>query len=174
MDMRRVVPCVTFLVGVSLAGGVEVAQRVEEPRQEQGRFVPSAEIVGALANPARDTRGRPRIDLHINFEFDSARLTRDGREQAEQLGEALLTIVDDEGAAGWLLVGHTDARGARSYNQALSVRRARALRAYLIDDFGFDARDIDVDGKGEDELLDPETTEAAHSVNRRVEVVRRR
>ena len=82
--------------------------------------------------------------------------------------------MDDEGAAGWLLVGHTDARGARSYNQALSVRRARALRAYLIDEFGFDARDIDVDGKGEDELLDPETTEAAHSVNRRVEVVRRR
>ena len=174
MDIRRNGLCVTFSVGMLLAGGVEAGQRRDEPREAQGRFVPSAEIVGALANPTRDTRGRPRIDLHINFEFDSARMTRDGREQAEQLGEAMLRIVADDGSAEWLLVGHTDAEGARSYNQALSMRRARAVRAYLMDEFGFDPRDIDVDGRGEDELLDPEMSEAAHSVNRRVEVVRRR
>ena len=113
-----------------------------------------------------------RIDLHINFEFDSARMTRGGRAQAEELGEAMRSIAHDDGPAEWMLVGHTDAQGARSYNRALSVRRAESVRAYLVEEFGFDPRDIAVEGRGEDELQDRETTEAAQAVNRRVEVVR--
>ena len=61
---------------------------------------------------------------------------------------------------------------------ARTMRRCRsdgrgAVRSYLVDEFGFAPRDIDVDGRGEDELLDPEMTDAAHSINRRVEVVLR-
>ena len=71
-------------------------------------------------------------------------------------------------------MGHTDALGARAYNEALSLRRARVVRRFLVDEFGFDPRDIEVEGRGEDELLSRGTTEAAHSVNRRVEVIRLR
>ena len=151
-----------------------IRQALHEARREaQGQVVPNEEIVETLLNSAiRGAAVRPRIDLHINFEFDSARMTRDGRAQAEELGEALLTIADRTGRSPeWLLVGHTDAQGARAYNRVLSVRRAEEVRAYLVDDFGLDPRTIDVEGRGEDELLDLETTEAAHSVNRRVEVV---
>ena len=152
-----------------------IRQALHEARREaQGQVVPNEEIVETLLNPpiTRGAAVRPRIDLHINFEFDSARMTRDGRAQAAELGEALRTVADRAGRSPeWLLVGHTDAQGARAYNRALSVRRAEAVRAYLADVFGFDPRTIDVEGRGEDELLDPETTEAAHSVNRRVEVV---
>ena len=141
-------------------------------RAMQGQVVPSAAIAETLAR--RGGGVRPRIDLDINFEFDSARMTRDGRAQAEQLGEAMLMVADDVGRREeWLVVGHTDAQGARSYNHALSLRRAEAVRAYLAEEFGFDRRDIDVDGRGEDELLDTAMSEAAHSLNRRVEVVRR-
>ena len=150
-----------------------IRQALREARREmQGQVVPSAAIAETLAR--RGGRVSPRIDLHINFEFDSARMTRDGRAQAEQLGEAMLMVADDVGRReNWLLLGHTDAQGVRSYNRALSVRRAEAVRAYLVDEFGFDRRDIDVEGRGEDELLDTATTDAAQSVNRRVEVVRR-
>lgn len=143
-------------------------------REAQGRVVPAAEIVETLTPRTRGARLRPRVDLRINFEFDSARMTRDGRIQADQLGEAMQMIADGGGRpAAWLLVGHTDALGTRSYNRVLSVRRARAVRTYLVEEFRFDPRDIDVEGRGEEELLDPEMSDAAHSVNRRVEVVRR-
>ena len=152
-----------------------VRQALREARREaQGQIVPSEEIVATLREATRGARVRPRFDLHINFEFDSARMTRNGRAQAEQLAEAMRVFADGERRTPeWLLVGHTDAQGGRSYNESLSVRRARAVRAYLVDEFGFDPRDIDVDGRGEDDLLDAEMTEAAHAVNRRVEVVAR-
>ena len=141
-------------------------------RRGQGQIVTSEEIIDALLDAIRGAQVRPRIDLHVNFEFDSARMTRDGRAQAAELGEGLNEVADRAGLSPeWLLVGHTDAQGARAYNRALSLRRAEAVRSYLVDAFGFDPRAIDVEGRGEEELLDPETTEAAHSVNRRVEVV---
>ena len=144
------------------------------------RIVTSEEIVDALTEPKIGTVV-PRINLHINFDFDSARMTRDGRAQAEELGEAMIHVQSSEQSENrdgrrkrWLLVGHTDSQGARSYNQALSLRRADAVRAYLVEEFRFDSRDIVAEGRGEDELLDAASlTEAAHSVNRRVEVVRR-
>ena len=134
------------------------------------RMVPMREIVDAL-----DTGGsRRRIDLWISFDFDSARLTRQGWEQAEALGEALRAIVDGEPASRpvFLVVGHTDAQGPRSYNANLSVRRAETVREVLVDDFDLDGRDIEIEGRGEDELLSRERTEAAHAANRRVEVIR--
>ena len=145
-----------------------------EGQDQAGRFVPAETIVESLAwDDGR--RGRRAIDLPIHFEFDSARLTRDGREQAGALGDALLDIAEAAGRpAAFLLVGHTDALGARAYNEELSLRRARVVRRYLVDEFGFDPRDIEVEGRGEDELLSRGTTEAAHSVNRRVEVIRLR
>ena len=143
-------------------------------REMSSQIVPSARIAETLTAPTRGARARRRMNLHINFEFDSARMTRDGRAQAAQLGEAMRMISDDAARpAAWLLVGHTDAQGTRSYNQALSLRRAVSVRAYLVEEFGLDRRDINVEGRGEDDLLDPDTTDAAHSVNRRVEVVRR-
>ena len=150
-----------------------IRQSLREIRREaQGQIVSSEEIVAALTDTTRGARVRPRVDIHINFEFDSARMTRDGRAQARQLGEAMRFIADDaRRLPEWLLVGHTDARGAHSYNASLSARRARAVRVYLVDEFGFDPHDIDVEGRGEDELLDREMTEAAHAVNRRVELV---
>ena len=153
------------LYDLPMIGRALRAARREMPSQ----IVPSARIAETLTAPTRGARARRRMNLHINFEFDSARMTRDGRAQAAQLGEAMRMISD----AVWLLVGHTDAQGTRSYNQALSLRRAASVRAYLVDEFGLDPRDIDVEGRGEDELLDSDTTDAAHSVNRRVEVVRR-
>ena len=151
-----------------------VSAATGEGQDQAGRFVPAGAIVESLAWDD-DRRGQRRIDLPIHFEFDSVRLTRDGREQAAALGDALLDLAEAAGRLGvFLLVGHTDAQGTRVYNEALSLRRARVVRRFLVDELGFDPRDIEVEGRGEDELLSGGTTEAAHSVNRRVEVIRLR
>lgn len=159
---------------VALAVTYPVSASAGEGQDRARRFVPSRAIVESLARDD-DGRGRRAIDLPIHFEFDSARLTRDGREQAAALGDALLDLAAAaRRPAAFLLVGHTDAQGARAYNEALSLRRAGVVRRFLVDEFDFDPRDLEVEGRGEDELLSRETTEAAHSINRRVEVIRLR
>ena len=135
----------------------------------QERTVPAGEIVMALTtdDTIRSATVPATIDLAVNFEFDSDRLTPTGREQTRELGVAL-----QRRRADILLVGHTDEQGTHAYNMRLSIRRAEAVRRFLVDEFGLDARTISVQGHGEDELLVDERTETAHAINRRVEVIR--
>ena len=97
------------------AGIRRVERALQEVWGDEPPVVPTADIIDALR---RREPGDPRgavseIDLWINFEFDSARLTRTGRDQADELGEALLDLAADEGGRtlSFVLVGHTDTRG---------------------------------------------------------------
>jgi outer membrane protein OmpA-like peptidoglycan-associated protein len=67
------------------------------------------------------------------------------------------------------IAGHTDSQGAEAANQALSVRRANAVGAYLTST-GVDARRIDSVGFGEGVPLSSNATAAGRAINRRVEV----
>jgi OmpA-OmpF porin, OOP family len=62
--------------------------------------------------------------------------------------------------------GHADASGSADYNLTLSQLRARAVRAYLIQQHGIAPERLPFVGKGETELYDPAHPTAA--VNRRV------
>ena len=46
-------------------------------------------------------------------------------------------------------VGYTDRIGNEDYNKRLSVRRANAVKSYLVANKGVDASNVFVDGKGE-------------------------
>ncbi|WP_395818266.1 OmpA family protein [Devosia sp.] len=106
------------------------------------------------------------LDIEVQFEFDSARLTRDARRSLAALGRALQSedLVDYD----YLVAGHTDAKGSAAYNRALSYDRARAVRDYLIKTFGISPRRLHVIGWGESRLKTPRRPLAAE--NRRVEV----
>jgi outer membrane protein OmpA-like peptidoglycan-associated protein len=65
------------------------------------------------------------------------------------------------------IVGHTDARGSEPYNQALSERRAAAVRSYLKAEFGVAADQLEIMGEGEREPVSGSDPYAAD--NRRVE-----
>jgi outer membrane protein OmpA-like peptidoglycan-associated protein len=105
-------------------------------------------------------------DIEVQFEFDSARLTRAARASLAVLGRALESgeLQDFD----YLIAGHTDAKGSAAYNRALSYDRARAVRDYLIDRFDINPRRLHVIGWGESRLKNPRKPFAA--VNRRVEV----
>jgi outer membrane protein OmpA-like peptidoglycan-associated protein len=108
----------------------------------------------------------PTIDLTIQFEFNSAKLTTAARQQLDNVGTALSSQQLE--SFNFLLVGHTDSIGSNSYNLSLSEKRAASARAYLADKYGLgDARLYSL-GMGENTLLyldDPENGD-----NRRVEV----
>ena len=69
---------------------------------------------------------------------------------------------------GLFYVGHTDAKGAGEYNDALSQRRAAAVVSYIVGNFAVDGALVSSKGMGERQLLDKDNPEAA--VNRRVEI----
>ena len=67
------------------------------------------------------------------------------------------------------ITGHTDSSGAAEYNQTLSVKRAEAVRDYLIS-LGADASKMEVAGMGEDKPIADNKTAGGRANNRRVEV----
>jgi OmpA-OmpF porin, OOP family len=106
------------------------------------------------------------VDLTVFFDYDSAQLKDEARIQIEPLGKALQS--KELLPYRFLIAGHTDAVGSATYNRDLSLRRAGALREYLIQQFGIDGERLVIHGWGEDQLKDPSAPKA--SINRRVEV----
>ena len=106
------------------------------------------------------------IDLDIEFEFDSSRLTQGAIVQLEKLLEALKRpqFVDSL----FSIVGHTDAKGNADYNLRLSFERAASVKKYL-DDQGLDGNRLEVVGKGESELRYADRPN--DPANRRVQVI---
>jgi len=64
------------------------------------------------------------------------------------------------------LTGHTDSDGDPTYNRDLGLRRARAVRTYLLNS-GIKTK-IDAKSKGDTEPVSPNTTAAGKRQNRRV------
>jgi outer membrane protein OmpA-like peptidoglycan-associated protein len=123
-------------------------------------------IPGKEAEVIDQNKDLPKINLTIEFEYDSDRPTRVGERQLASLSEAL----KDPNLSGFrfLLAGHTDARGAADYNQRLSERRAAAVQRYLAG-AQVDPEKIKIVGFGKTRLLDVQNPESPR--NRRVEIV---
>lgn len=68
------------------------------------------------------------IPVPINFDTNSANMTAIGQQAADELAAA----INGQQPAEVIIVGHADERGADGYNMALSERRARAVRDFLV------------------------------------------
>jgi len=66
------------------------------------------------------------------------------------------------------IAGHTDSVGSRVYNRDLSVRRARAVKAWLVN-AGISSSRMTTIGKGYDEPADVNSTVEGRAHNRRIE-----
>jgi outer membrane protein OmpA-like peptidoglycan-associated protein len=77
------------------------------------------------------------LSLPVQFEFDSTTITAPAREQLDALAEGIKLLPQGRLV---LIEGHTDASGPDDYNQALSLRRAAAVKRYLVQAHGIEAR----------------------------------
>jgi OOP family OmpA-OmpF porin len=66
-------------------------------------------------------------------------------------------------------VGHTDSIGTDAYNQRLSVRRAEAVKAFLVSK-GIERNRVYTEGKGEKQPVADNRTKEGRAKNRRVEI----
>ena len=112
-------------------------------------------------------RDKPRIDLEIRFDFNSANISRSAMPDVQALGKAL----SDPSLKGnpFVLAGHTDAVGSEHANQDLSERRADSVKQYLVENYGLAPDQLVTAGYGKGRLKDKDHPSAA--VNRRVEIV---
>ena len=110
---------------------------------------------------------KPKIDLEIQFDYNSADIARTSMASVQALGKAL----SDPALKGstFVVAGHTDATGGEEYNQGLSERRADTIKKYLVQNYGLNATDLVTVGYGETKLKD--AANGADAINRRVQVV---
>ncbi|MBR1280940.1 OmpA family protein [Bradyrhizobium sp. AUGA SZCCT0177] len=110
---------------------------------------------------------KPKIDLEIRFDYNSADISKSSMSAVQELGKAL----SDASLKGstFVVAGHTDAVGSDGYNQDLSERRADTIKKFLTEQYGLNASDLVTVGYGETRPKDPNAP--MDPVNRRVQVV---
>jgi len=138
-------------------------QFVQKIRGRSTRSLSAAERE-EIADIVKD---KPKIDLEINFEYNSAQISAKSLASIEALGRALSN--SELKGSTFVVAGHTDAAGGESYNQDLSERRADAIKRYLVDKYGINGSDLVTVGYGKSKLKDPGQPMA--EANRRVQVV---
>jgi outer membrane protein OmpA-like peptidoglycan-associated protein len=102
----------------------------------------------------------------VFFDWDRYNLSQQALATIQQAADAFR----QKGNARITATGHTDTSGPESYNMALSLRRANAVKDALVRD-GVPAQAITVIGMGEKGLLVPTGDGVREPQNRRVEIV---
>ena len=106
------------------------------------------------------------VSFTLYFETNSADVTPSSKPALD----ALLAEVAKRQAVEVQVTGHTDRIGSEADNDRLSLQRAEAVRAMLIQR-GINASFLRAVGRGEREPLIPTPDEQAEPRNRRVEVI---
>jgi OOP family OmpA-OmpF porin len=99
------------------------------------------------------------------FDFDKSVVKPEGKAKLDDLASKVSGINLEVVIA----VGHTDSKGTATYNQALSVRRAEAVKAYLVSK-GIESNRVYTEGKGLTQPVADNATSEGRAKNRRVEV----
>lgn len=105
------------------------------------------------------------IKLNVQFANNSDVVSDDYRDEIGKVASFMRQYPD----TNVVIEGHTDSRGAASYNQQLSQKRANAVRLYLISNFSIDANRVTSEGKGESTPIASNDTAAGRATNRRVQ-----
>lgn len=123
----------------------------------------------AAATAAPDVPSAGQTSLLVRFASGSAELTPEAERGLTILGRALAS--SELAAYRFRIEGHTDTVGDAALNQALSERRAAAVRGFLTSRFGVDAARLEAVGLGESQPDVTTPDETAEPRNRRVRVV---
>ncbi|RYF56422.1 MAG: OmpA family protein [Comamonadaceae bacterium] len=127
--------------------------------------MPPAATPPAAAAAAPTTARKVTFAADAFFDFDKSVLKPEGRAKLDDL----VSKIRDVNLEVIIAVGHTDSIGTDAYNQRLSVRRAEAVKAYLVSK-GIERNRVYTEGKGEKQPVADNRTKEGRAKNRRVEI----
>ena len=112
------------------------------------------------------TEAKIELKQKIFFETDKAVIMA----RSFSLLSEIANVLHTRPAMRVRIEGHTDSRGAKSYNLSLSQARADAVRHYLVG-MGIAAERLETRGFGSEQPIETNKTAAGREKNRRVELV---
>ena len=104
----------------------------------------------------------------IYFDTGSDRIRPESTPTLKEIG----TMLSDHADLKLVIEGHTDNVGSASNNQALSEKRASAVRQFLIDNYSVDGSRLSAKGLGATKPVGSNDTAEGRQNNRRVELVK--
>jgi OmpA-OmpF porin, OOP family len=156
------------------AKGCDGAIAPAAPAMAPKAAAPAAMAPKAAAPAAAPAAARPpappaavKVTYAADAFFDSGKsvLKADGKAKLDDLTGKVKAI----NLEVIIAVGHTDSDGSDASNQALSVRRAEAVKAYLVSK-GIEKNRVYTEGKGEKQPVADNKTNEGKAKNRRVEI----
>ncbi len=108
----------------------------------------------------------PGLKLIVRFDFNSAKLNPKYYQKLEKIGKCLKV----HPGARVIIAGYTDNKGRRIYNLRLSLRRAEAIKTYLMYHFHIHSYQTVVIGYGEARPIASNQTPEGRAKNRRAEI----
>jgi len=129
------------------------------PETAAGLVVDANGCVRPVVPPAPE-----KLEMRIGFRTDSAVISE---EYADVFARGVAFIRAHPRCSS-VIEGHADNVGTRDYNRKLSLRRAEAVRAKLVDAVAAPLAKLDVAGFGEERPLADNATPAGRQMNRRV------
>jgi outer membrane protein OmpA-like peptidoglycan-associated protein len=129
--------------------------------------------VEALAIKETPTEVRIELAADVLFDFDKAAI----KPEAGSALKNVAAVLKDKAKGPVRIEGHTDAKGSDAYNQNLSVRRADAVRQWLVEKEGLKGRNITTRGFAAKNPVAPNTkpdgsdNPDGRQRNRRVEII---
>ena len=108
------------------------------------------------------------MDLMVNFAFAKANLDQSARAELDAFAQKVSATPN----YAILIEGHTDAIGKSSSNKRLGMRRADAVKNYLVTQWKIDPGRFITRSFGEDAPIAPNDTAEGRAKNRRAEIFR--
>lgn len=127
--------------------------------------IPSSEPPPPLAKVVPVPPSKVKLTAEALFDFDKVVIKPEGKKHLDLLVMQIHSIQMEV----LIAVGHTDSVGSELYNKGLSIRRAEAVKAYLVSK-GVDRSRIYTEGRGKKQPVASNSNSNGRSLNRRVEI----
>jgi peptidoglycan-associated lipoprotein len=166
-NTQRLLAAALGLAVLTTACGGKPAPETPEPVSETPAPPPvatapaPAPVQVERTDPTADAR-RAALEERIYFALDRSELSPEAR----AILAAKVDAMRADPGVSLQIDGHADERGSDEYNLALSKRRAAEAKRFLVQQ-GVDAGRLETVGYGEEQPLDPASTESAWALNRR-------